>query len=88
MKLNFWKGDKTMPVAIDPLHQILRDDIYVKLVELRHPHVPLIKTLEEVLKTVPAAERKAIQARANAVASLANAVNEAMPASKGKTIRG
>lgn len=44
-------------VAIDPMALILNDEVYQKLVELRHPHVPKIAEFKQLLEVLTPAER-------------------------------
>ena len=61
-------------VAIDPLALIFSEKFYLILIELLHPHVPV---LADVLKSMPAEEREATLRRANSLAVYAHAVQEA-----------
>jgi len=47
-------------VAIDPLALIFSTEVYLKIIEEKHPHVPLVETLAQVAKETSVAERKTI----------------------------
>ena len=75
---------KPTVIAVDQMSLILSGELYQIWLLLHHPNVPAIKTLEEVLKRAPATELEDIRTRANAMATLANAVVEAMPTTTAK----
>lgn len=65
-------------VAIDPLALIFPNNVYLRLMEKFHPHVPKIEQIAEFAKTLPAEERKTTLKRAEALADFANGVHEAL----------
>ncbi len=67
-------------VAIDPMALLLTESVYQKWVELRHPHVPKVTEVQEVLRNLPAEEQKVILTRAQQLAEFANVIQEAIGA--------
>ena len=64
-------------VAIDPLALIFSTEIYLILMEIKHPHVALTDALVQLAKKTPVAERKAILARVRVLQENFSAVQEA-----------
>jgi len=69
-------------VAIDPLALLLPSSVYVKIVELIHPHVPKVAEIVEAAKGMNAAEKAFVVARAENLAAHAKVVAEAMKSAK------
>lgn len=65
-------------VAIDPLALIFPNNVYLRLMEKFHPHVPKIEQIVEFAKTLPAEERKTTLQRVDVLADFANGVQEAL----------
>ncbi len=66
-------------VAIDPIATILHGRLLDIYYLIHHPHVPSIKTIEEVMKRATPEERRDVIARANLMIEFANAVKEVSP---------
>lgn len=64
-------------VAIDPLALVFSTEVYLILMEIKHPHVALTAALAQLAKQTPAAERKAILTRVHALQENLSAVQEA-----------
>ncbi|HEX2914007.1 MAG TPA: hypothetical protein VH186_24595 [Chloroflexia bacterium] len=62
--------------AIDPLALLFPSDVYIKIVEMLHPHVPLIAVVEEVVKSLPVEEKKAVINRAKRLIEYGDAVQK------------
>ena len=67
-------------VAIDPLAMVLPTSVYLIIQNKLHPNVPLIDVLNEVLPTVNAEQRTAIQARLRTLNGYTGAVEGALGA--------
>ena len=65
-------------VAIDPLALIFPNNVYLRLIEKFHPHVPKIEQIVDFARTLPAEERKTTLKRVEALADFANGVHEAL----------
>ncbi len=50
-------------VAIDPLALIFSTEIYLMLMEIKHPHVPLTEALAQLAKRTTVEDRKEVLAR-------------------------
>ena len=65
-------------VAIDPLAVIFPTHVYLVLVEKYHPHEPAIVAMQEVAKTMSAADKRSALARAKMLAEYAEAAQKAL----------
>ena len=65
-------------VAIDPLALLLPSSVYVKIIELIHPHVPKVAEIQAATKGMTAEEKAFVVARAENLAAHAKAVAEAI----------
>lgn len=65
-------------VSIDPLALLLPSNVYVKLIDKFHPHVPKVQDIVTVLKEASPAERKDIAQRTEAIVACTRVVQEAI----------
>jgi hypothetical protein len=64
-------------LAIDPMALVLSEKAYLIYVELKHPHVPAVDTVRQVMQRVSADERRLAVAQAKSLADYGHAVTEA-----------
>ncbi len=64
-------------VAIDPLALIFSTEVYLILMEIKHPHVALTDALAQLAKGTQAADRKAILTRVRVLQETLSAVQVA-----------
>jgi hypothetical protein len=76
------KIDPKIYEAIDPLALIFPPNIYAKIIEGPHPHVPKTTVIQEATQGLTIDERKAYLARANNIMAMAKAVAEAISTAK------
>jgi hypothetical protein len=69
--------NKPMAVAIDPLALISPADVYMRITELRFPHVPSLGEISKVLHGMTPEQRNSGIERANELTALAEIVVEA-----------
>lgn len=53
--------------AIDPLAMVLPGDVYAKIVEMLHPHVPSVSEIKQIMEKLTPDERKEFVARAKSL---------------------
>jgi hypothetical protein len=61
-------------VAIDPLAAILPTDVYLIVMEIKHPHVPKVADIRKAIAGMKPEERKAALARTTAMESVVKTV--------------
>lgn len=66
--------------AIDPLALLFPTDVYLILMEIRHPHEPLTAQLEEVVKRMSPEQKAYAHARVRTLTEYAGAVSKALGA--------
>lgn len=69
-------------VAIDPMSMILSAAAYKFWLEKKHPHVPKVSEIQEVLRSMTPGEQKAALNRARRLMGYGKAVEEAIGAMK------
>jgi len=76
------REEKSMYVKaeIDPMAMILSEQFYLRWVELKHPHIPSVAEVQQVIRTATVEERSAILDRAKMVAEHARVVEQAIAA--------
>jgi hypothetical protein len=63
--------------AIDPLALLLPGPVYLKLIELNYPHVPLAEVIEKAMATLTRTEKQVVLARALQIKEFAVIVEKA-----------
>jgi hypothetical protein len=63
--------------AIDPLALLLPGPVYLKLIELKFPHVPLTAVIDKVIPTLTRTEKEIVLARALQMKEFAEIVEKA-----------
>lgn len=69
-------------VAIDPLALLLPSDVYIRLIEKNHPHVPLVSIAQEVVRSMSPEEKAFALSRAKTFVAYGKTIEEAIAASK------
>jgi hypothetical protein len=54
--------------AIDPMAMLLPDDVYARIVEMLHPHVPSTSEIKQIMERLTPDERKELVVKANSLA--------------------
>jgi hypothetical protein len=74
------REEKSMYVKaeIDPMAMILSEPVYLRWVELKHPHVPSVAEVQQVVRTATTGEKSAMLDRAKMVAEHARVVEQAI----------
>jgi hypothetical protein len=74
------REEKSMYVKaeIDPMAMILSERVYLRWVELKHPHVPSVAEVKQVVRTATTGEKSAMLDRAKMVAEHARVVEQAI----------
>ena len=67
-------------VAIDPLAVIFPTHVYLILMEKIHPHEPVIAAMQEVAKSMSAADKRSALARAKMLGELRRSCAKSAPA--------
>ncbi|MBX9868472.1 MAG: hypothetical protein K2X63_01615 [Burkholderiaceae bacterium] len=62
--------------AIDPMALILSDHAYLTWVEMHHPHEPALSKIGEVVRSLPAEEKRFALAKAKSFIAYGKAVEE------------
>jgi hypothetical protein len=65
---------------IDPMAMILSEQFYLLWVELKHPHVPSVAEVQQVIRSATTEEKSAMLDRAKLVAEHARVVEQAIAA--------
>jgi hypothetical protein len=63
---------------IDPMAMILSEQLYLRWVELKHPHVPSVAEVQQVVRTATPEERSTMLDRAKTLAEHAKVVEQAI----------
>jgi hypothetical protein len=63
--------------TIDPMALILKGDVYLKWLEIHHPHEPKVAELEQVVKALTHDERIKAVSNARMIAKYCNAFMDA-----------
>ena len=63
--------------AVDPLYLVLPGNVYTRVVEGLHPHVPKVSEIREILRSMSIEEKRATLSRAKVLIEYGKAVVKA-----------